>query len=154
MTRRILLALLLASNRPAAAQDQADTVSLTRDARVRVTYTEGPQTRVRIGTVETIRPDTLLIRPAPAAESIPIATARIARNDVSAARPSCWRVGGTAGSLLGLGVGALIIRGKTYEIGSRKPTFTMMGSMLLGGIVGAVVGDFFQHDRWVTIRLP
>jgi hypothetical protein len=79
---------------------------------------------------------------------------RILQLELSRRHDSYWRLGGTLGLLVGVGVGALIVRGKTYSLGDNTPVYEVLGSMAAGGLVGATVGGSIRRDRWETVAWP
>ena len=148
-----LLAGMLLSPCLMHAQVAVDTPALSPGARVRVTVDSGPPAHL-LGVFAAYRADSLWVQPVGGSAALPVPRSRVLRLEVSRGHSSYRRLGGTLGLLAGMGVGALIGRGKTYNVGDNTPWIQLFASAVLGGLFGAGIGGSIHRDRWETLAWP
>jgi len=158
MLRPALLVLLLGSAvLPEVVAQKPTLVQPGQRVRVQSALARTPEL---IGGVQSISPDTLVVRHADgagasAATAIPLVY--ITRLEVSRGQHSRW----ARGLLIGLGVGATtgVILGATSDSDwlFSKSDLALMGAVVMapvGGFVGLVVGALTKSERWETVPLP
>jgi hypothetical protein len=156
MQRAVLLGLTFAgvvwSN--AAAQTQAS-VQPGQRVRVRSTVAHTPEL---VGVVETIKPDTLMVRDDDRSMATAVPLATVDRLQVSRGRHSKWITGAAVGFVVGAGTGAILGAAGHNEsdfiFGPGASAF--LGAVLLapvGALTGTVVGLLVKTERWQTVPL-
>ena len=157
-TSLILAALLMGVGAPALAQDS----TLTPDARVRVMAVG--TNRWVIGKLLAPPRDTVTLLEGDSGETKALATASLARFEVSRGRRKQTGRGAWIGAVTG-GVISALLGAVTYEECSGfcvAPDPGRGGTALLGGLlggvfglgVGALVGTAFTGDRWTPVPQP
>jgi hypothetical protein len=146
----LLSAILMTVPLSLPAQSPPDTTLIEHGARLRVTVDSGALKRV-IGVFVTRQPDSLWLRRDARSPILALPRSHIMTLEVSRGQGSCWRLGASLGMLLGIGVGALIVHGKTYQLGDNTPAVEVLASMGIGGIIGGVVGARVRRDRWEVL---
>ena len=158
LTSLILAALLAGAAAPALAQD----TTLTPDARVRVIAVGAD--RWVIGKLLAPPGDTVTVLDGDSGERTALATAGLARFEVSRGRRRQTARGAKIGAAVG-GVLVAVLAAVTYEECSGfcvGPDPGPAGSAVLGGLlggvfglgVGALVGSAVTGERWVPVPQP
>lgn len=154
MRRAVLVGVVLAGVAWSDALAQAPApVKSGQRVRVRSTVAQVPELT---GVVETIRPDTLMVRDddRSVATAVPLAT--IDRLQVSHGRHSHWIRGAAIGFGAGVVTGATLgaASGNDWLFTSSENAF--IGAILfapIGAVTGAVVGLLVRTERWETVPL-
>jgi hypothetical protein len=154
MRRAVLIGVVLAGVAWSGARAQAP-ASVQPGQRVRVRSTIA-YVREVTGVVQTIGPDTLLVRDddRSVATAIPLAT--VDRLQVSHGRRSHWMTGAALGFGVGAATGAAIgaASGSDWLFTSSENAF--LGAILfapIGAATGVLVGLMVKTERWETISL-
>jgi hypothetical protein len=147
LRRPLLFAVFMAVPLCLPAQAPADTAAVEPGVRLRVTLDSGAPAHI-IGVLVSQRPDSLWLRRGRGSTVLAVPRFRVIRLEVSQGRPSSWRLGAALGSLIGVGVGALIVRGKTYELGDNTPAVQFLASLGIGGLIGGIIGSGVRRDEW------
>lgn len=132
------------------AQSPADTAAVEPGVRLRVTLDSGALNRI-IGVLVSQRPDSLWLRRGRSSPNLAVPRFRVIQLEVSRGRQSYWRLGAGLGSLVGMGVGALIVRSKTYQLGDNTPAVQFLASVGIGALIGGIIGTAIRPDRWQVV---
>ncbi|MGH2372886.1 MAG: hypothetical protein ACREOC_19325 [Gemmatimonadales bacterium] len=158
MPRQLLLmGVLLAAPLSVSAQAGLPAAGVSPGARLRVTTDSGHPKQV-VGVLVAYSADSLWLQGGGKSYVDAVPRSRVIQLEVSRSRPSRWRLGAFVGTLVGIGVGALLVSGNPYEFGDDSPALQVLGSMaaggLVGGLVGGAAGSAVHRDRWQVSPWP
>lgn len=148
-----LLAVMLVHANSTRAQMPVDTPAVSSGARVRITVDSGQPARL-VGVFAAYRADSVWLSVVPGSATVSFPRSRVYRLEVSRRDGSYWRLGGGLGSLIGLGVGCLIVGRNTYELGSSTPFLLALESTALGLALGTAIGGSIPRNRWQVLSWP
>jgi hypothetical protein len=156
MCRAALLGLLVAAVASSAAVAQVGgPVQPGQRVRVRSTIAHAPELT---GVVETVRPDTLMVRDGDRGVATAVPLSSIDRLQVSQGRHSKWLTGLVVGAGVGAVTGAIIgaATHKENDILFSTGDNAVLGAVVftpVGALTGTVIGLLVKTERWQTVPL-